>query len=68
MVSRQKNPDIGLHEAIARIAERDDRDMRRTLAPLAIPQNSIIIDTTDQTVDHVVVQMQKYIFKAKKGV
>lgn len=67
-LSRQKGRDITLQEAIARIAERDDRDAQRAVAPLAIPQDAIIVDSSGKTVDQVVEQLRKYILSNKKGV
>jgi cytidylate kinase len=48
-------------EAIALITERDDRDKNRTIAPLIIPKDAIVIDTSELSVEQATEKMMKYI-------
>ncbi|HLC07379.1 MAG TPA: (d)CMP kinase [Candidatus Babeliales bacterium] len=48
---------FSVDEAIAAITDRDDRDKNRTIAPLIIPDNAIVIDTSDLNVEQAVEQM-----------
>ena len=48
-------------EAIRLITERDNRDKNRTIAPLIIPQDAVVIDTSALTVQQTVEKMMKYI-------
>jgi cytidylate kinase len=52
---------FSLDEAIAIITDRDERDKARTIAPLIIPHNAIIIDTSDLTIDQTIEKMLNYI-------
>ena len=52
---------LSLEEATALITERDERDKNRTIAPLVVPDNAIIIDTSLLTIDQTVATMMKYI-------
>ena len=49
-----KNSKITLEEIEAQIIERDKLDKERKIAPLVIPQNAIIVDSTGKTIEEVV--------------
>lgn len=51
---KSKNNNISLEEIEKQIEERDNLDKTREIAPLIIPKNAIIIDTTTLTIDEVV--------------
>lgn len=40
---------LTLEEAIKTISERDERDSKRTIAPLTIPQGAIVLDNSDMS-------------------
>jgi len=48
-------------EAIAAITDRDERDKTRDIAPLIVPNNAIIIDTSDLTIEQTVEKMLRSI-------
>ena len=52
---------VSLEEAIRLITERDERDKKRALAPLIVPEDAIIIDTSDVTVEQAVEKMMEHI-------
>jgi len=56
-----KNSSITLKEIEQQIKERDMLDKTRDLAPLVVPKNAIIIDSTSLTIDEVVDKMLKSI-------
>ena len=58
---KAKNSHLTLEDIKNQIIERDNIDKNRTYAPLVIPQNSIIIDSTHMTVEEVVNTMIKII-------
>ena len=49
-----KNPKITLDEILSQIIERDKLDKERKIAPLVIPKNAIIVDSTSKTIEEVV--------------
>ena len=52
---------VSHEDAIALITERDDRDKNRAIAPLIIPQNAIIIDTSTATINQTIEKMMQYV-------
>jgi cytidylate kinase len=52
---------ISSDEAVRLITERDERDKNRVIAPLIIPQNAIIIDTSMLTIDQTIEKMMVYV-------
>ncbi|MFI3170992.1 MAG: (d)CMP kinase [Eubacteriales bacterium] len=50
----QKGIDCKLGEIAEDIAERDDRDMNREIAPLKQANDAILVDSSDMTIDEVV--------------
>jgi cytidylate kinase len=56
-----KGVDTTLEREIAEVIERDKRDSERRDGPLRQPADSIVIDTSDLTVEQVIDQMEKVI-------
>lgn len=48
---------VPLQEVMASLKERDDRDEHRSFAPLRVPENAIIIDSTHLERDQVIQEM-----------
>lgn len=53
--------DYSREEAIEKINERDQRDRKRELAPLIIPDDAIVVDSSQMTVDQTVEKMLSFI-------
>ena len=51
---KAKKSSVTLEEILAQIIERDKLDKEREIAPLVVPKNAIIIDSTGKTIDEVV--------------
>ena len=58
---QQKNPSITLEEIEKQLAKRDEMDKNRKLAPLVIPENAIIIDSSNLNLEQVVHEVLKHI-------
>lgn len=58
---KAKNSTISLSEIEKQIEERDYLDKTRPIAPLVVPNNAIIIDSTNMTINQVVTAMQSHI-------
>lgn len=56
-----KNSKIALKEIEKQIEERDNLDKTREIAPLVVPENAIIVDSTTLTIDEVANTLQEYI-------
>lgn len=52
---------VSAQEAIQLITERDNRDKNRTIAPLIIPDNAIVIDTSLLNVEQTIMKMKESI-------
>ena len=50
-----------LMKLVASITDRDERDKKRMIAPLVVPENAIVVDTSDLTIQQTVEKMMKYI-------
>lgn len=57
--------DISYDQAVKEITERDERDSNRTIAPLRIPKDAIIIDNSDLTQEQTLQKLLNEI--QKKG-
>lgn len=57
----KKNPNITLKEIEAQLIKRDETDKAKKIAPLCIPKDAIIIDSTNINIDEVVNKMTNYI-------
>ena len=56
-----KNSNITLEEIEEQIAERDYLDKTREIAPLIVPKNAIIVDSTNLTIEDVVATLQNHV-------
>ena len=58
-----KNPKIDKKLVIKELQKRDQRDMERSIAPLKIAKDAIVIDTSDLTIEEVNIIVQREIEK-----
>ena len=58
---REKGQDVDVNYLLRQIINRDEADSTREVAPLMVPPNSIIIDSTNLGVENVLEEMIKYI-------
>ena len=49
-----KKSNVTFNEILAQIIERDKLDKERTIAPLVVPKNAIIVDSTGKSIEEVV--------------
>lgn len=56
-----KNPNITFDEIKKQIIKRDEFDKNKKIAPLVVPKNAIVIDSTPLSIDQVVNKMLQYI-------
>ena len=61
-----KNPKIDKELVIKELQKRDQRDMERSIAPLNIAKDAIVIDTSDLTIEEVNSIVQREIAKVIK--
>ena len=60
------NPKIDKKLVIKELQKRDQRDMERSVAPLKIAKDAIVIDTSDLTIEEVNIIVQREIEKVIK--
>ncbi len=53
--------DISCQEVLDHQQQRDQRDRTRSHSPLQVPENAIVIDTTDMTIEQVVETLYRYV-------
>jgi cytidylate kinase len=53
-------------EACALVAERDKRDANRLIAPLSIPPDAVVVDSSSMTPTQTVISIEKIIKEGKK--
>ncbi len=58
---KAKHTNITLQEIEEQLAERDELDKTREIAPLVVPKNAIVVDSTNLNVDQVVQTMLNHI-------
>ncbi|OAG28420.1 (d)CMP kinase [Thermodesulfatator autotrophicus] len=63
---KQKGLNISFEEVLTNLRERDERDSKREVAPLVIPEGAIIIDTSELSPEQVLDMVLKEIEKVKK--
>ncbi len=51
---KEKDPNVIFDDLVVEIAERDKRDIERSVAPLRPAEDAVVIDTTDLTIEEVV--------------
>jgi len=65
---KAKNPSITLEEIETQIRERDYMDKNRDIAPLVVPKDATIIDSTTLTIDEVVETILTHIKNKEKSI
>ena len=60
------NPKIDKKLVIKELQKRDQRDMERSIAPLKIAKDAVVIDTSDLTIEEVNIIVQREIEKVIK--
>ena len=65
---REKNNNVTLIEIEEQIAERDYLDKHRDIAPLVIPNNAIIIDSSNLSINEVVQTLLINVKNTNKGI
>ena len=67
LAQQERGTHFGLLQATLKVAERDDRDMHRTNAPLIVPEGAIIVDNSmmniEQTLAYMIDVIQTYLLK-----
>lgn len=58
----KKDPNIKFEEVLKNMEERDKQDMERKVSPLRIPENAVVIDNSDFSVEETVEEMLKHIY------
>jgi CMP/dCMP kinase len=58
---KQKGLDVNFNEIFKSVIDRDKSDKERKHSPLIKPKNSIIINTTNMTINQVVAKIKTYI-------
>ena len=61
-----QNPELDKKLVIKELQKRDQRDMERSIAPLKIAKDAIVIDTSDLTIEEVNIIVQREIEKVIK--
>ncbi len=59
----EKGLNVNIPDLSREIAERDERDASRTVAPLKPADDAIVIDTSDMTIDEVMEQVNHLLHK-----
>lgn len=62
---RAKELGVAVDEMVESQKKRDEQDSTRKAAPLQIPENALVVDTTDMSLDEVVKMIEKIIKKKK---
>lgn len=57
----QKNPNIKYEDVLKDMIDRDKKDSEREVSPLRIPEDAVVIDNSNLTVEQTVNQMLKHI-------
>jgi len=58
---KKRGHDYTLHQAIEKIADRDERDRERSVGPLIIPQGAIVVDNSIMNLQETFELMVQYI-------
>jgi len=64
---KKKGVNVKLSDISSEIADRDQRDSARTIAPLRPATDAWIIDTTDMSIDSVVAQILEKVSRTLRG-
>ena len=57
----QKGVDVDFDQTLADVAQRDERDRTREVAPLRQADDARVVDSTGKTIDEVVAEMQRVV-------
>ncbi len=57
----EKDPKVKYEEILKSMEDRDEKDMTREVSPLRIPEDAVVIDNSDLTIEQTVEKMLKYI-------
>jgi cytidylate kinase len=60
---RAKELGVAVDEMVASQKKRDEQDSTRKAAPLQVPENALVVDTTEMTLDEVVKMIENLIKK-----
>lgn len=60
-MQEQRGKQVTFAQAEQSLQDRDTRDKERNIAPLIVPENAIVIDSTDMSIDQVMQEMKKHI-------
>lgn len=63
---KEQGYDADYEQILQAIIERDNRDKTRRISPLVVPEDAIVIDTTDLTIEQVVEQIINLIEQRRK--
>lgn len=69
LAQKKHGVDLSLQEALEQIESRDERDKKRTLSPLIIPEGAVVIDNSGYSVQETVTIMELFVqqfFKYKQ--
>jgi len=61
----KKGSEYSFEQALAQVRERDKRDSSRDIAPLRIPDDAIVVDSTDYTQQHTVDVIEQLIARRR---
>lgn len=57
---KKQNPQITYNEVLNQMLKRDKADSERKASPMRVPEDAIVIDTTDKTVEESVAELLKH--------
>ncbi|MCI5130562.1 MAG: (d)CMP kinase, partial [Candidatus Electrothrix sp. EH2] len=63
---RERGQEVDEQETLAQIIERDRNDQERTIAPLVMAEDAVLIDSSDLNIDQVVARMLEVIDAAQE--
>jgi cytidylate kinase len=58
---QEAKQDADCQEVLSAIVQRDQRDMGRSVGPLVKPEGSIVIDTTNNTIEETMLELLKHV-------
>jgi cytidylate kinase len=64
---RARGEIIDYHEVLRQIVARDHRDANRSVGPLAIPRDAVVIDTTEMSQDQVIESIVSTVREGTQG-
>ncbi|RTE87295.1 MULTISPECIES: (d)CMP kinase [Gammaproteobacteria] len=64
---QEKGVDAKMNNLVVEIKERDDRDMNRSVAPLKAAEGSLILDSTDKSIESVLKEVLEFAHSQISG-